>query len=266
MTLSLSDIQALCLKQKSRADHRVFRTLRRLGIGRGPPTRRGTRAGRLNRFWHGLTTRPAPSAPIASVPVSRNSVFIPPSVPPAVPVLSILNEVQQQVHTSMLQVPTNGGTGTGRRQTESSSSAMDKLHKPSPSHHSSKTPNKALSVCLLNSQSVNPVGKADLISDYIVQQNLDIMFITETWLLLVDDPKCKELTPVGYLFASFPRPAGVGGGIAVIYKLHLHPVSSLSDTLPYPHTTFEAVEMTVLTASSLSFLCIYALPLTAKIF
>ena len=68
---------------------------------------------------------------------------------------------------------------------------MDKLHKPSPSHHSPKTPNKALSVCLLNPQSVNSVGKADLISDYIVQQNLDIMFITETWLRLGDDPKCK---------------------------------------------------------------------------
>ena len=160
----------------------------------------------------------------------------------------------------MLQVATNGGTGTGRHQTESSSSAIDKLHKPSPSHHSSKTPNKALSVCLLNSQSVNTVGKADLISDYIVQHNLDIMFITETWLRLGDDPKCKELTPVGYLFASFPRPAGIGGGIAIIYKLHLHPVSSFSDTLPYPHTTFEAVEMTVLTAPSLSFLCLYRPP------
>ena len=90
------------------------------------------------------------------------------------------------------------------------------------------------------------------------------MFITETWLRLGDDPKCKELTPVGYLFASFPHPAGIGGGIAIIYKLHLHPVSSFSDTLPYPHTTFEAVEMTVLAASSLSFLCIYRPPPNGK--
>ena len=66
-----------------------------------------------------------------------------------------------------------------------------------------------------------------------------------------------------YLFASFPRPAGVGGGIAVIYKLHLHPVSSFSDILSYPHTTFEAVELTV-TASSLFFLCIYLPPPNGK--
>ena len=250
MNQSLHEIGKLCLERNTRVETKVFHILRRLGIGRRPPTRRGTRAGRLHRIWHGLAPQPASPALIASTLDHDN--YAPPTftecpspVPSTTPTMTQSSEVHKQIPPSnlnlMLHVTTNGGMGTGRHQTESSPSAIDKLHKPSPSHHSSKTSNKALSVCLLNSQSVNPVGKADLISDYIVQHNLDIMFITETWLRLGDDPKCKELTPVGYLFASFPRPAGIGGGIAIIYKLHLHPVTSFSDTLPYPHTTFEAV-------------------------
>ena len=112
--------------------------------------------------------------------------------------------------------------------------------------------------------SVNPVGKAELISDYLIENNLDIMFITETWLRSGDEPKCKELTPAGYLTASFPRPSGVGGGIAIICKQHLHTVSSFSDTIPFPHSTFEVVEMTVATSTTLSFLCIYRPPPNAN--
>ena len=126
------------------------------------------------------------------------------------------------------------------------------------------TTNKSLGVCLLNSQSVNPVGKADLISDFIVENNVDILFITETWLRPGDDPKCNELTPVGYFTSSFPRPTGVGGGIAVVYKQHLHAASSFSDSLPFLHTTFEAVEFTVATTTTVSFLCIYRPPPNAK--
>jgi hypothetical protein len=123
-----------------------------------------------------------------------------------------------------------------------------------------KVSDDALRVCMINSQSVNPVGKAELISDYLIENHLDMMLITETWLRPDDESKCKQLTPDGYLTASFPRLTGVGGGIAIICKQYLHAVSSFSDNLPFPHTTFEAVELTVTTSTTLSFLCIYRPP------
>ncbi|XP_070196467.1 uncharacterized protein [Littorina saxatilis] len=112
--------------------------------------------------------------------------------------------------------------------------------------------------------SVNPEGKADLIADYIIENKLDALFITETWLRPGDDPKIKQLTPAGYKTVSFPRPAGRGGGIAVVYKDHMHAAASFSDSLPFPHTTFEAVEMTVATTTTLTFLCIYRPPPNTK--
>ena len=152
MTLSLSKIRILCLNQNSCIDNKVYRTLRPLGVGRGPPTRRGTRAGRLNRFWHSwLPDQLHLHRLRVGLYLVTLTASIPPSVPPAVPVLSISNEVKQQFHTSLLQVAIHDGAGTGRHQTESSSCAMDKLLKPSPFHHSPKTPNKSFSVCLLNS-------------------------------------------------------------------------------------------------------------------
>ena len=149
------------------------------------------------------------------------------------------------------ELKTRRGTRAGR---------LHRLWRPSMTTLHPRVSDEALRVCLINSQSVNPVGKAELISDYLIENNLDIMFITETWLRSGDEPKCKELTPAGYLTASFPRPSGVGGGIAIICKQHLHTVSSFSDTIPFPHSTFEAVEMTVATSTTLSFLCIYRPP------
>ena len=47
-----NNFRNVCNKSSIRIDNDVFRLLRRLGIGVQPPTRRGTRAGRLHRIWH----------------------------------------------------------------------------------------------------------------------------------------------------------------------------------------------------------------------
>ena len=56
--------------------------------------------------------------------------------------------------------------------------------------------------------------------NYIVDNQLDIMFVTETWL--ATDPADKiildQTAPIGYVSHSVPLTTGRGGGVAVIHK------------------------------------------------
>ncbi|KAL8592595.1 hypothetical protein ACOMHN_026525 [Nucella lapillus] len=53
-----------------------------------------------------------------------------------------------------------------------------------------------LSICHLNSQSAVKTGKPETISDYILEQKLDIMILTETWLSETGhETSCKLMTP-----------------------------------------------------------------------
>ena len=71
--------------------------------------------------------------------------------------------------------------------------------------HSDCKPNK-LKICLFNAQSVCKDGKADVIADFILDEDVHIAFLTETWLNSVGhEPVEKCLTPSGYILASFPR-------------------------------------------------------------
>lgn len=128
------------------------------------------------------------------------------------------------------------------------------------SHQPALSDNK-LSLCLFNSQSVCKDGKADTIADFVIENNLDIMFITETWLRqLGDEPITASLTPRGYRLASYPRPSR-GGGIAVLYKDSLHSRLSFSQSLPFSHPSFEFVEICLkLSGQSVTFSCLYRPP------
>ena len=97
-------------------------------------------------------------------------------------------------------------------------------------------------MCLFNARSVCKDGKADVIADFIENEQVDIAFLTETWLNpLGHEPVEKSLTPSGYTLASFPRPS-LGGGIAILYKDSLHPLLTFSQSLPFSHPSFEHVE------------------------
>ena len=112
----------------------------------------------------------------------------------------------------------------------------------SPILHPICNPNK-LKMCLFNAQSVCKDGKADAIADFIHNGQVDIAFITETWLNSVGhEPIEKCLTPTDYRLASFPRPT-LGGGIAILYKDSLHPLLSFSQSLPFSHSSFEHVQV-----------------------
>ena len=59
------------------------------------------------------------------------------------------------------------------------------------------------------------------ISEIIIDNNLDIVMLTETWLYdKGDEAYISFMTPGGYNCHSFPRGAR-GGGIAIIVKDHL---------------------------------------------
>ena len=64
----------------------------------------------------------------------------------------------------------------------------------------------------LNARSVLR-NKALDICDYIMQANVDLVFLCETWLRPVgDEVDCAALTPPGFCLKSLPRQSGTGGG------------------------------------------------------
>ena len=73
-----------------------------------------------------------------------------------------------------------------------------------------------------NAQSVRQI--AGEIHDFIVDNKLDALILTETWLQEVGDEPCvKEMTPPDYVFHSFPCVGRRGGGIAVLMRKSLAP-------------------------------------------
>jgi exonuclease III len=70
--------------------------------------------------------------------------------------------------------------------------------------------------CLLNCQSA--VNKVNRISDYILEKELDLIALTETWLTSEDDFVRKQLTPNGYKIITHCRSNRRGGGLAFIFR------------------------------------------------
>jgi hypothetical protein len=82
--------------------------------------------------------------------------------------------------------------------------------------------------CLMNSRSI--CNKGAIISDFIMENSIDILFITETWLHgdLADAALMNDCCPSGYSTASAPRIGKKGGGVGVIYSKGLSFSNSLS--------------------------------------
>ncbi len=79
---------------------------------------------------------------------------------------------------------------------------------------------KYLNARLWNARSLR--HKTLIISDYIIEEGVDIMFITETWLNINDTVVIGELLPPGYDFFNFPRESDEHGGIGCIYKENMN--------------------------------------------
>ena len=87
---------------------------------------------------------------------------------------------------------------------------------------------KYSTLCLLNARSIR--NKAELIKDYVLEQNIDICAITETWLSVNDTITTGDITPDGYQFLHVDRPERVGGGVAILCKKSVKPMAKKSPT------------------------------------
>jgi hypothetical protein len=112
-------------------------------------------------------------------------------------------------------------------------------------------------------------GKGNLIADFIVNNKVHVMFITESWLRdndAADVVVSREACPSpDYDFLNFPRPVrrGRGGGIAVIFLRSLN-IKPLSVAQPTKFTCFElALFQMSINSKTVTFAIIYRPPNTS---
>ena len=101
-----------------------------------------------------------------------------------------------------------------------------------------------LSIATLNTRSVT--NKTFLIYDLIVENSLDLMLITETWLNDNDDVLLNQIIPEGYSYELQNR-KGRGGGVMIIYKQTLD-IKRVETTAK---KTFEYIEVTFKSSNTL---------------
>ena len=121
---------------------------------------------------------------------------------------------------------------------------------------------KTLKALYLNARSCN--NKTTEINDLIVEKNVDIIFISETWLKNNDSITISNLTPNGFSIINKNRQSRSGGGVAIIYRSSLEIISTKFVTDDF--LSFECVSLKVKTSDSKScFLsCIYRPPKSKK--
>ena len=96
------------------------------------------------------------------------------------------------------------------------------------------------------------------IHDFIIDNEFDILLMTETWPYdQGDEAYITEMTPGGYQFHSLPRCGCRGGGIALVSKCLLKSIS----VKQLNYQSFEAVEAKLFhSGKSMSFVCLYRPP------
>ena len=76
-----------------------------------------------------------------------------------------------------------------------------------------------LNCALVNIQSVG--NKTYEIRDYVNDNKLDVLMLTETWLHKIDSAKIKEMTPETHTFLHVPKEDRRGGGVGIFISKSL---------------------------------------------
>ena len=97
-----------------------------------------------------------------------------------------------------------------------------------------------LNAGLWNARSLT--GKIGHLSSTLINENLDLMFLTETWIKQHDDPIISEFRSAasGYDFYQRSRTQRRGGGVAILARSNL----KLDHKKSYCFKTFECLEVT----------------------
>lgn len=112
----------------------------------------------------------------------------------------------------------------------------------------------SLKTFLWNAQSI--CNKTNLTCDQILEKNVDIAFISETWLRDGDSVVLGEICPPGFSVLSVPRNTDSrGGGIAAIHRSNLK-LQNISETLPEA----SSFEFALFCTAQVNFLVIYRPP------
>ena len=74
----------------------------------------------------------------------------------------------------------------------------------------------SISLALLNCRSLS--NKSPIILELLLDNNIDLLFLCETWQQPLDFYALNQATPSNYRYIAKPRLSGRGGGLAVIYK------------------------------------------------
>lgn len=115
----------------------------------------------------------------------------------------------------------------------------------------------SLLVFALNCQSAKSKSTRGIITDLIVEHDIDIFALCETWFIdnKSDDFYVHSLTPPGYDIINVPRGNGdPHGGIAVIYKKNLIIVST-SENRGSNIKSFESCEVVFSTGTKCFYFC-----------
>jgi hypothetical protein len=105
--------------------------------------------------------------------------------------------------------------------------------------------------------------KTDDIRDTVIEENVDIAFLTETWLHEKGDgPVVKALTPSSHLCENFARKNRSGGGICVIFKRSLEKAINLKRQ---KYQTMEVVSLAFKQDDyNVTVVCVYRPPYSSK--
>ena len=108
---------------------------------------------------------------------------------------------------------------------------------------------KLVTLSVINARSITP--KIHQFQQVLLEHNMDICGITETWLKQDDiEATIREIAPSGYKILSSPRSTGQqGGGIALVYHDHYNvkqlckPTNTDTNTMEYQgyHLRFDNV-------------------------
>jgi len=112
--------------------------------------------------------------------------------------------------------------------------------------------------CLLNIRSLN--NKVTDLMEYVIDKNIDFMFVTETWLsgTSLDNPIISEINKYDYKIHHVWRENRRGGGIAVLTKYRNLMKTNKSNNISYE--SFEYLEFSLNIKRELKICIIYRSP------